>query len=135
MSFAEMQIAVRVDCKIEDVRDALWKRKSLVKTWLMRGTLHLMPSTELPIYTSAMSGYTLRNLNTWLKYLKVTEPELMKLFDRIGDSLNGTPMTREELIAKAGKGQSEHIKQVFRSGWGSVLKPAARRGWLCFGPN
>ena len=135
MSFAEMQIAVRVDCSVEEVRDALWKRKSLVKTWLMRGTLHLIPSTDLPIYTSAMSGYTLRNLSTWLKYLKVTEPELMKLFDRIGDSLNGTPVTREELMAKAGKGQSDHIKQVFRSGWGSVLKPAARRGWLCFGPN
>jgi len=43
MSFAELQIAVRVDCNVEDVRDALWKRKTLVKTWLMRGTLQLMP--------------------------------------------------------------------------------------------
>ncbi len=43
MSAAEMQVAVRVDCSVEDVRKALWKEKSLVKTWLMRGTLHLTP--------------------------------------------------------------------------------------------
>ena len=135
MSFAELQIAVRVDCSVEDVRDALWKRKTLVKTWLMRGTLHLARSADLPIYTAAMSSYTLRNMATWLKYLKVREPELLHLFDRIGQSLNGTPLTREELIAIVGKGQSEHINRAMRSGWGSVLKPAARRGWLCFGPN
>jgi winged helix DNA-binding protein len=135
MSFAEMQIAVRVDCTPEDVRDALWKRKALVKTWLMRGTLHLARSTDLPVYTGALGGYTLRNLNAWLKYLKLTEPELLMLFDRIGAALNGTPMTREELIAKAGKGQSDHVRQVLRSGWGGILKPAARRGRLCFGPN
>ena len=135
MSFAELQIAVRVDCAVEDVRNALWKRKALVKTWLMRGTLHLARSGDLPVYTAAMRSYTLRNMATWLKYLKVSEPELMKLFDLIGQSLNGTPLTREELIAIVGKGQSEHINRAMRSGWGSVLKPAARRGDLCFGPN
>ncbi len=135
MSFAELQIAVRVDCNVEDVRNALWKRKTLVKTWLMRGTLHLARSKDVPVYTAAMSGYTLRNLPTWLKFLKISEPELMKLFELIGQSLNGTPLTREELIAVVGKGQSEHINRALRSGWGSVLKPAARRGELCFGPN
>lgn len=135
MSYAEMQIAVRVDCTVEDVRQALWKRKSLVKTWLWRGTLHLARSTDLPIYTGALGSYTLRSLNTWLKYLKLTEPQLNNLFERIGAALDGTPMTREELIAKVGHGQSEHVRQVLRSGWGGILKPAARKGWLCFGPN
>jgi len=32
MSAAELQVAVRVDCTVQDVRDALWKRKTLVKT-------------------------------------------------------------------------------------------------------
>ena len=40
MSAAERQIATWVDCKVADVREALWQEKSLVK-WLMRGTLHL----------------------------------------------------------------------------------------------
>lgn len=135
MSFAELQIAVRVDCSVDDVRNALWKRKTLVKTWLMRGTLHLARSADLPVYTAAMSSYTLRNMAAWLKFLKVSEPELLRLFDLIGQSLSGNPLTREELIAIVANGQSEHINRAMRSGWGSVLKPAARRGWLCFGPN
>lgn len=32
MSAAEMQIAVRVHCTVADVRNALWKDKTLVKT-------------------------------------------------------------------------------------------------------
>ena len=135
MSSAELQVAVRVDCTVQDVRDALWKRKALVKTWLMRGTLHLVPSADLPVFTAAMGAHELRYMNAWLKYLKVSEAELSKLFDRIGDALDGTPLTREELIAVVGRGQSEHIRQVLRSGWGGVLKPVARRGQLCFGPN
>lgn len=135
MSYAEMQIAVRVDCGVEDVRAALWKRKSLVKTWLWRGTLHLARASDLPVYTGALGSYTLRNLATWLKYLKLTEPQLDDLFERIGRVLDGTPKTREELIAVAGRGQSEHVRQVLRSGWGGILKPVARQGGLCFGPN
>ncbi|HET7467755.1 MAG TPA: winged helix DNA-binding domain-containing protein [Candidatus Dormibacteraeota bacterium] len=135
MSFAELQIAVRVDCTPEDVREALWKRKTLVKTWLMRGTLHLARSSDLPIYTGALGAYTLRSLSTWLKYLKLTEPQLMSLFDRIDAALNGTPMTREELIAAVGRGQPGNVQAILRSGWGGILKPAARRGRLCFGPN
>ncbi len=135
MSNAELQIAVRVDCDVENVRAALWKKKSLVKTWLMRGTLHLIPSADLPIYTGAMGAHGLRNLNAWLKFLKLTEAELNGIFDGVAGALDGTPMTREELVAAVGKGKSEHVKTVMRSGWGGVLKPAARQGSLCFGPN
>ena len=135
MSFAELQIAVRVDCTPDDIRDALWKRKTLVKTWLMRGTLHLARSTDLPIYTGVLGAYTLRNVNAWLKYLKLTEPQMNKLFERIGGALDGTPVTREELITVVGRGQTPHVRQILKSGWGGLLKPAARTGSLCFGPN
>jgi hypothetical protein len=135
MSFAELQIAVRVECTPDDIRDALWKRKTLVKTWLMRGTLHLARSSDLPIYAGALSAYTLRNVNAWLKYLKLTGPQMNNLFDRIGGTLDGTPITREELIAVVGRGQTPHVRQILKSGWGGLLKPAARKGWLCFGPN
>ena len=135
MSFAELQIAVRVDCTPADIREALWKRKTLVKTWLMRGTLHLARSTDLPVYTGVLGAYTLRNVKAWLKYLQLTEPEMNNLFQRIGGALDGTPVTREQLITVVGRGQTAHVRQILKSGWGGLLKPAARRGWLCFGPN
>ncbi len=135
MSAAELQAVVRVNCTVEDVRKALWKEKTLVKTWLMRATLHLVPSKDLPLFSAAMSRYGMRNTNAWLKWMQITEPELTDLIDAIGSALGGQALTREELIAKVGKGRSERIQLAMKSGWGGVLKPVARKGLLCFGPS
>ena len=135
MSAAELQAGVRVECRVEDVRDALWKRKTLVKTWLMRGTLHLVPSNDLPLFTAALSAYGMRNTNAWLKWMQITERELTDVIDAIGGALDGQALTREELIAKVGKGRSERVQAALKSGWGGVLKPVARQGLLCFGPS
>jgi uncharacterized protein YcaQ len=135
MSAAELQIAVRVDCKVDDVRKALWKDRKLVKTWLMRATLHLVPATDLPIYTAAMGSYGMRNTTAWLKYLQITEPELTSVVHAIGEALDGQALTREELIARVAKGRSERIQAALKSGWGGLLKPVARKGLLCFGPS
>jgi len=135
MSAAELQAGVRVECRVEDVRDALWKRRTLVKTWLMRGTLHIVPSKDLPLFTAALSAYGMRNTNAWLRWMQITEPELTDLIDAIGGALDGQALTREELIAKVGKGRSERVQAALKSGWGGVLKPVARQGLLCFGPS
>ena len=135
MSAAEMQAAVRVRCKVEDVRTSLWNDKTLVKTWLMRATLHLVPAADLPIYTAAMGSYGIRNTNAWLKWMQITEPELTTIVDAIGEVLDGQALTREELIASVGKGRPERIQLALKSGWGGLLKPVARRGLLCFGPS
>ena len=135
MSAAEMQAAVRVRCKVADVRTSLWKDKTLVKTWLMRATLHLVPATDLPIYTAAMGSFGIRNTNAWLKWMQITEPELNTIIDAIGEVLDGQALTRDELIARVGKGRPERIQLALKSGWGGLLKPVARRGLLCFGPS
>ena len=135
MSSAELQAAVRVDCRVGDVRDALWKRKTLAKTWLMRGTLHLVPAEDLPLYTAAMSTRWMRLRNSWLKFVQLSEPEFWEVVEAIGQALDGEALTREELIARVGKGRSERIREVMKSGWGGILKPVARRGLLCFGPS
>jgi len=136
MSSAELQVAVRVDCTVEDVRQALWKDRSLVKTWLMRGTLHLARSSDLPIYVGAMSALWKSQMRqSWLDYMQTTESEFWAIVDQIGAALDAQPLTREELIAVVGRGRSAHINQMLRSGWGGMLKPAARSGLLCFGPN
>ena len=134
MSAAELQLGVRSKCGVEDVRKALWRDKSLVKTWLMRGTLHLVPSADLPLFTAAMRSHRVWPNNTWLKWVQLTERELIDLIRAIGDALE-QPMTREELIAQVGRGRSDHVRTVLKSGWSTLLKPVARAGRLCFGPS
>jgi Winged helix DNA-binding domain len=135
MSAAELQLAVRCDCSTRDVRDALWKDRALVKTWLMRGTLHLIPAEELPLYAAATSTRWVKPRPSWLKYFNVTEAHLAELSRTIGDALDANPKTREEVLAIAGKGQPPRVRESLKSGWGGLLKPAARSGLLCFGPN
>src|SRR3981081_3793421 len=125
MSAAELQVGVRVDCRVDDVRDSLWTRKTLVKTWLMRGTLHLVPAKDLPLFTAAMSAYGTRNTNAWLKWMQITEPELNDVVAAIGRALDGQGHTREELIAKVGKGRSDRVEAAMKAGWGGGLKTVA----------
>jgi len=135
MSAAELQVVVRADCSVEDVRAALWKDKTLVKTWLMRGTLHLLPAEDLPLFTAAMRGHWMRTRDAWLKYVEMNQSEFSDLIDAIGQALDGQALTREELIARVGKGRSERVQAVLKSGWGGILKPVARSGLLCYGPS
>jgi len=135
MSAAELQTGVRVDCRVEDVRNSLWKRKTLVKTWLMRGTLHLIPAEDLPLFTAAMRTRWMGLRNSWLKFVDLSEPEFRALVEAIGQALDGKVLTREELVASVGRGRPERIREVMKSGWGGILKPVARSGLLCFGPS
>jgi hypothetical protein len=135
MSAAELQVCVRVSSSTDDVRRALWKERTLVKTWLMRGTLHLVPAMDLPIYTAAMRTRWIKTRNAWLKFMGMTELELMRFIETIGVVLDGDPRTREEILELAAKGRPERVRAALRSGWGGLLKPVARQGLLCFGPN
>jgi hypothetical protein len=135
MSAAELQAGVRVECRVQDVRDALWKRKTLVKTWLMRGTLHLLPADDLPLFTAAMQTRWMRLRSSWLEWVQMSEPEFWDLVDAISQALDGEALTREELIQKVVSGRPERVREAMKSGWGGMLKPVARRGLLCFGPS
>jgi hypothetical protein len=54
MSAAEMTEGVRLDgISPHDVQSALWHERGLVKTWLMRQTLHLVPAADFPFHALA----------------------------------------------------------------------------------
>ena len=57
LSAAELSIGLRLKgCTRTDVREALWHDHSLVKTFGPRGTVHLLPMDDLPLWTSALSA-------------------------------------------------------------------------------
>src|SRR5579884_3382451 len=56
---AEIQLATRIDELTQAaVRAALWERRALVKAWTLRGTLHLHPAAELPLWQAARRAVT-----------------------------------------------------------------------------
>ena len=56
-SAAELSIARRIaGATRASVQHALWRQRSLVKTFGPRGTIHLLPAADLPMWTGALSA-------------------------------------------------------------------------------
>jgi hypothetical protein len=138
MSSAELTLWARVeDLDRQAVQRALWEDRTLVKTWAMRGTLHLLPAVELPLWHAAL-GARRRFLKpaVWQTYFGVSIEELDRLTDAVGAALDGRLMTREELAEEVGRitGSAAFRDKLMQS-WGTILRPAAFTGRLCFGPS
>jgi Winged helix DNA-binding domain len=137
MSSAELTLWARVEGLAPDaVQRALWSERSLVKTWAMRGTLHLLPAAELPLWQAALSTRRPWEAGAWQRGFGVTLAELERVNDAVAEALDGRLLTREELAtAVAELTGSPKLGDKLRESWGALLKPAAALGRLCFAPN
>jgi uncharacterized protein YcaQ len=137
MSSAELTLWSRVNGLEPDaLRRALWEERSLVKTWAMRGTLHLLPAAEFPRWQAALSTRRGYQAGSWLRGFGVTREELERLIDAVAEALDGRTLTREELAgAVAELTGSAKLGDKIRESWGAMLKPAASLGHLCFAPS
>src|SRR5206468_1589901 len=69
MSCAEIATSIRgTGIAPADVRNALEPERTLVKTWAMRGTLHLLPADDLPLYTAAAAIRAGDMTAAWVRY-------------------------------------------------------------------
>jgi hypothetical protein len=138
MSSADLTLWARVeDLEPDAVQKALWEERSLVKTWAMRGTLHLLPASELPIWVGAQGVLKPRyHAPSWLRHFGLTREEAEALISAIPEALADRILTREELAQEVGRlVGSEELGGKLRQSWGALLKPAAFRGHLLFAPS
>jgi len=126
-SSAELQLETRVAGI--DVRAELWERRSLVKSYGPRGTLHLLPRNEVSLWAAANEWETA----PWYERLGFTKRKANAVLAAVGQALDGRQLTREELAAEVGRADPR-VRELLGSGWGYLLGPAAARGLLCFGP-
>jgi hypothetical protein len=134
LSSAELSLWARVDrLAAAAVQQALWSEGSLVKTWAMRGTLHLLPRTDLPLFFGALSTYTHFLEQTWFKHLRLTPEDLEAVTAALAQALPGRALTREEVADEVARvtGSGKYAT-ILRQRWGVMLKPAAFRGHLSF---
>jgi uncharacterized protein YcaQ len=135
---AELTLWARVSRLERDaVADALWEKRSLVKTWAMRGTLHLMPAEELGIWVAAQGALKPRHhVGSWLRHWGLTQEQADAMLAAIPAALDGRQLTREELADAVAQATAiDGLDGKLRGGFGDLLKPAAFRGDLCFAPS
>ncbi len=134
-SSAELTLWARVDgLGAGAVADALWTRRTLVRTWAMRGTLHLLPADELAMWVGAQGVDRPRyELASWTRAYGMSSAEAVAVLDAIRDALDGEPLMRDELAdAVAARLASKRLGEAVRGSFGTMPKLAAFRGDVVF---
>jgi uncharacterized protein YcaQ len=135
MGAAELTLWARVEGLERDaVAAALWQDRTLVKTWAQRGTLHLLPAAELPVWVAVQSTLKPRHhVPSWLRHHGLTREQADAMLDAIPAALDGRQLTREQLAGEVARITGiAGVGDKLRGGFGDLLKPAAFRGDLCF---
>jgi len=137
-SAASLAIALRqASPDPQETARALWEERTLIKTWAMRGTLHLLPADAAPAYLAVCAAVRTWEKASWQKLTGAAPAELEAVARAAADALaGGACLTREELTAEiVDRTGLERLAQALGSGWGALLKPLAWWGVLCFGPS
>jgi len=135
-SSAELAVRVRRrTSRAGDVTRALAKG-DLVKTWAMRGTLHLLTPEDAGVYLSLLAAGRSWEAPSWQKWFGVGPKEIEALRVATRDALDGRALTREELASEVTRTRGlGHIGQELASSWGTLLKPLAWQGDLALGAS
>ncbi|MBT0767349.1 AlkZ family DNA glycosylase [Kineosporia sp. J2-2] len=111
------------------------KNGTLLKTWTVRGTLHLHRPDQAANVLSLMADARTWEKPSWQKNFGATPVQVDQLTEAVREILNNAALSREELVtALLRRRQFAGLEAELRSGWGAVLKPLAWRGALCHGP-
>jgi hypothetical protein len=133
-SSAMQVISIRCS-SLPNLEDLLWKDRALVKTWAMRGTLHLLPSIEFWRWVAMLRQRPQKITPGWEKYHGVNSTQLAAITEAIGAVMSDQAMTREEMTGAVVRVTGDPtLGAALKSGWSQLLKPAARQGLLVQGP-
>ena len=138
MTAAELALCTRVEGLLpQDVRSALWHDRALIKTWAMRGTLHLLTASELSLYVAARAWQPAPAWSNYFAEFGLTPAQQASFFSAVPYVLEQGPMTRQQLAEAVSRhtGVAPMRELIASANWGSPLKPFAYRGELCFGPS
>jgi DNA glycosylase AlkZ-like len=135
-SSAELAIRLRRQTSRDgDVNRALGDGR-LIKTWAMRGALHLLTPEEGGACLSLMAAGRSWERPSWQRYFGMQTRHWDRLRAAVREALAGPALTRDELIrAIVTERDLMHLADELRSGWGTLFKPLAWQGELCYGPS
>ena len=148
LSAAELSVGLRLGGATRaDVREALWTERSLVKVFGPRGTVHLLPTRDLALWTGALAAIPAPTPAPapagglpadW----RLTAEQTEEVVAAIGGALDEGELTIDELseavIAAVGPRAGDLVVPGFGDmwpRWRQALPLAGARGVLCFGPG
>ncbi|NLX08434.1 MAG: winged helix DNA-binding domain-containing protein [Chloroflexi bacterium] len=117
---------------VEDVRQAREVERSMVLTWAMRGTLHLIPAEDVGWLLALYGPRTIRSSERRYRQLGLSQEIREQAARLLRDTLTERgPLTRAELAGVL----APHGIPVAGQAMPYLLSYAAMQGTLCFGPE
>ncbi|SCG65306.1 DNA glycosylase AlkZ-like family protein [Micromonospora coxensis] len=133
-SAAEQAVAARQPAPRPGTTAAALADRTLVKTWAMRGALHLLPTAEAAAYLALLAAGRFWEKGSWQRSF-VTVGQLDAIAEAARSALDGRVLGREALTAEIVERTGDAaLAAHLGSGWGAVLKPLAWQGLLVHGP-
>jgi len=142
LSAAELSIGRRIaGATRSDVQRALWQERTLVKTFSPRGTIHLLATADLPLWTGALQAVP-SPVPAHPDGVRFTPGQAEEVIAAIGAALADAELTVDQLTEaiadRAGPWAVEQTMEAFGGKWPrwrQLTSTAAHRGMLCFGPD
>jgi hypothetical protein len=142
LAAGELSVGLRLAGAVrDDVRAAVFRSRELVKTFGPRGTVHLLPTRDLPMWTGALASIP-RPLPGFDPAVRLGPEQLDEIVAGIGTVLADAALTIDELTdalaAEVGPWAVERCMPAFQElwpRWRQAVDTAANRGALCFGPD
>jgi len=139
---AELSLAIRVaGLTRHDLDEALWRQRSLVRTYGPRGTVHIFAVDDLPLWLSALRARTPPRPPDKQELSTLPSDRLPDLLHAMREALDGKCLSRAELAAeleqRLGTWATEEAFPAFGGflpRWHLALSTAANEGVLAFGP-
>jgi uncharacterized protein YcaQ len=115
-----------------EIESALWKTRALVKTSLMRQTLHLIPTDEFLLYIAAVKPSRLAGALRIMAKFGITRDEAEALTGLIVEALSERPLGRAGIITAVRPKVSKRVHAWMERVWSIVRLPVAE-GLICYG--
>ena len=135
LSAAELALSARIaGATQEAIREELWTRRSLVRAWTVRGTIHIVAAEDLPLWAAAVGSRRYWEEDEWLARESLTRREAAAIFETVVGALSDVPLTREQVAEAVVSRLGATYRSKIASMWGDLLAPVTYMGKLCFGP-
>jgi len=116
------------DLNTEFITESLYGDRSLVKTWVMRDTVHVIPTRRFPIYRRALERSLMMEWNRWTVKTGTKESATSwePFYSEVLDILEDGPLTIREMQHALGWTRRERGISLSR-----LVREMSLRGLLC----
>jgi hypothetical protein len=115
-----------------EIEDTLWKKRTLIKTSLMRQTLHLVPTDEFELYIAAVKPCRLAGALRIMAKFGIDREEADTLTGLIMNALSEGPLGRTAIHTAVRPKVSKRVHAWMDRVW-SILRLPVAEGLICYG--